>query len=381
MTGLVNTNNGEEPISAKKRVNILMVDDQPAKLLTYEVMLRDLDENLIKAPSAKEALTILLKMDIAVVLLDVSMPEIDGFELADMIRQHPRFEETAIIFISAVRMRDADRLKGYQRGGVDYISAPVVPELLRAKVRVFADVYRKSRQLEDLNATLRALSTRLIEAQDAERRRIARELHDGLQQDLAAAKLTLVGSLSEENPRSRESVTEAVGIIDRATMQVRSMSHLLHPPLLDQGGLVCALRWYLGGLTKRSGIESSLELAPVDFPRLMPHLETAVFRIVQECLTNIFRHAEAHKAWVNLALQEERLAVSVRDDGRGIGEGIAEFRPDRIGIGIAGMRQRVAELGGQCQLSRANPGTLVEITIPLLNDSIREKPEKSASAV
>jgi len=381
MTGLLNTNNGEEPISAKKRVNILMVDDQPAKLLTYEVMLRDLDENLIKAPSAKEALTILLKMDIAVVLLDVSMPEIDGFELADMIRQHPRFEETAIIFISAVRMRDADRLKGYKRGGVDYISAPVVPELLRAKVRVFADVYRKSRQLEDLNETLRALSTRLIEAQDAERRRIARELHDGLQQDLAAAKLTLVGSLSEEDPRSRESVTEAVGIIDRATMQVRSMSHLLHPPLLDQGGLVCALRWYLGGLTKRSGIESSLELAPVDFPQLIPHLETAVFRIVQECLTNIFRHAEAHKAWVNLALEEERLAVSVRDDGRGIGEGIAEFRPDRIGIGIAGMRQRVAELGGQCQLSRANPGTLVEITIPLLNDSIREKPEKSVSAV
>jgi len=182
MTGLVNTNNSEEPISAKKRVNILMVDDQPAKLLTYEVMLRDLDENLIKAPSAKEALTILLKMDIAVVLLDVSMPEIDGFELADMIRQHPRFEETAIIFISAVRMRDADRLKGYKRGGVDYISAPVVPELLRAKVRVFADVYRKSRQLEDLNETLQAPSTRLIE--------------------------------------------------------VRSMSHLLHPPLLDQGGLV-----------------------------------------------------------------------------------------------------------------------------------------------
>jgi len=381
MTGLLNTNNGEEPISAKKRVNILMVDDQPAKLLTYEVMLRDLDENLIKAPSAKEALTILLKMDIAVVLLDVSMPEIDGFELADMIRQHPRFEETAIIFISAVRMRDADRLKGYKRGGVDYISAPVVPELLRAKGRVFADVYRKSRQLEDLNETLRALSTRLIEAQDAERRRIARELHDGLQQDLAAAKLTLVGSLSEEDPRSRESVTEAVGIIDRATMQVRSMSHLLHPPLLDQGGLVCALRWYLGGLTKRSGIESSLELAPVDFPRLIPHLETAAFRIVQECLTNIFRHAEAHKAWVNLALEEERLAVSVRDDGRGIGEGIAEFRPDRIGIGIAGMRQRVAEFGGQCQLSRANPGTLVEVMIPLVKGSIREKLEKSVAAV
>jgi signal transduction histidine kinase len=353
-------------MNTRGRVNILLVDDQPGKLLTYEVMLRELDENLIKAASAREALGMLLKMDIAVVLLDVSMPEMDGFELADMIQQHPRFEETAIIFVSAVRITDSDRLKGYQRGGVDYISVPVVPELLRAKVRVFADVYRKSRQLEDLNETLRALSSRLIGAQDAERRRIARELHDGLQQDLAAAKLALVGSLTEENTRAKESVTEAIEIIDRTMMQVRSLSHLLHPPLLDEGGLVCALKWYVEGLTKRSGIQSSLDVVPADFPRLAPHLETAVFRIVQECLTNTFRHAEAHKAWVTVALEGNGLAVSVRDDGKGIGEGIAEFQPDRIGIGIAGMRQRVAEFGGQCQLSRANPGTLVQVRIPIL---------------
>jgi signal transduction histidine kinase len=380
MTGLAYANKGREPMNTKGRVNILLVDDQPGKLLTYEVMLRDLDENLIKASSAREALGILLKMDIAVVLLDVSMPEMDGFELADMIQQHPRFEETAIIFVSAVRMTDTDRLKGYQRGGVDYISVPVVPELLRAKVRVFADVYRKSRQLEDLNEILRTLSSRLIEAQDAERRRIARELHDGLQQDLAAAKLVLVGSLTEENTRATQSVTEAVEIIDRTMMQVRSLSHLLHPPLLDEGGLVCALKWYVEGLTKRSGIESSLAIVPSDFPRLAPHLETAVFRIVQECLTNTFRHAEAHKTWVTVALEADRLAVSVRDDGKGIGDGIAEFQPDRIGIGIAGMRQRVAEFGGQYKLSRANPGTLVQVMIPIVNGWIRKTLEESGLA-
>ena len=124
------------------KVNILMVDDQASKLLTYEVMLAELNENLIKATSGKQALETLLKTDVAVVLMDVSMPDLDGFELADMIRQHPRFQETAIIFISAVHLTDLDRVRGYQRGAVDYIAVPVVPELLRAKVSVFAELYR-----------------------------------------------------------------------------------------------------------------------------------------------------------------------------------------------------------------------------------------------
>src|SRR5580700_3222238 len=163
-----------------EKVNILLVDDQPSKLLTYEAILGELGENLVKATSGREALDQLLKHDMAVVLLDVSMPEIDGFEVAEMIRQHPRFQKTAIIFISAVHLTDMDRLKGYERGAVDYISVPVVPDLLRAKVSVFADLHRKSRQLEVLNRELRNLSGRLLTMQDEERRRFARELHDGL---------------------------------------------------------------------------------------------------------------------------------------------------------------------------------------------------------
>ncbi len=141
-------------MSENHTVNILMVDDQPAKLLSYEVMLAELGENLIKATSAKEALEVLLNTDVAVVLMDVSMPELDGFELAAMIRQHPRFQRTAIIFISAVHLTDLDRLKGYEHGAVDYISVPVVQELLRAKVMVFAELHRKTRQLEELNRDL-----------------------------------------------------------------------------------------------------------------------------------------------------------------------------------------------------------------------------------
>src|SRR5713226_3184723 len=138
------------------KVNILLVDDQPAKLLAYEVILRDLGENLIKASTGREALEHLLKKEVAVVLIDVCMPELDGFQLAAMIREHPRFRQTAIIFISAIHLTDVDRLRGYEMGAVDYVPVPVIPEVLRAKVRVFAELYRKTRQLEQLNRELEA---------------------------------------------------------------------------------------------------------------------------------------------------------------------------------------------------------------------------------
>src|SRR6516162_7300718 len=161
---------------ASDQVSILMVDDQPAKLLSYEVILGDLGENLLKASSGREALEQLLKSEVAVVLMDVSMPDLDGFQLADMIREHPRFQKTAIIFISAVHLTDVDRIKGYQRGAVDYISVPVVPELLRAKVSLFAELHRKTQQLEKLNRDLEsrvALRTEELRASESQFRTLA----------------------------------------------------------------------------------------------------------------------------------------------------------------------------------------------------------------
>src|SRR6266550_651744 len=137
-----------------EKVNILLVDDQPAKLLAYEVILKELGENLVVASSGREALEYLLKNEVAVILVDVCMPELDGFELAAMIREHPRFQKTAMIFISAIQVSDIDRLRGYEMGAVDYIAVPVVPEVLRAKIKVFAELYRKTRQLERLNIEL-----------------------------------------------------------------------------------------------------------------------------------------------------------------------------------------------------------------------------------
>jgi PAS domain S-box-containing protein len=516
------------------KVNILMVDDQPGKLLSYDAILAELGENLIKATSAKDALEKLLKIDVAVVLMDVSMPEIDGFELANMIRQHPRFQKTAIIFVSAVHLTDLDRLKGYQHGAVDYLSVPIVPDVLRAKVRVFAELHRKNLQLERLNlelearvgertreveqraaalqrvnseiaqrnqeldaivhtapdiifsrqtdgsrdyissrfyeytgaapgsavgfgwleylhdedrdrsvahwrrcvqtgrdyeseyrirgvdgtyrwfraravplrdpqgnilkwygacsdihdskmleqsirdnatelerkvdvrtAELRRLSTRLMTLQDEERRRFAREIHDGLGQELAASKMILDGILCKSSsPQTRRAASEASELVDRAIQQVRTISHLLHPPLLDEVGLVSALRWYLEGLSERSGIETQLEVDPPELGRLTPDLETAIFRIIQEALTNMFRHSGARHGRVSVNERDGCIAVTVTDDGKGVDEQVVQLRPDSIGVGIGGMRQRVKELGGNLRLSNGNPGTVVEVVIP-----------------
>jgi PAS domain S-box-containing protein len=169
-------------MASDDKVNILLVDDQPAKLLSYETILAELGEKLIKAASAKEALEHLLKQDIAVILVDVCMPELDGFQLAAMIREHPRFQRTAIIFISAIHLTDVDRLRAYEMGAVDYVPVPVIPEVLRAKVRIFAELYRKTRQLEQLNqelerrvagrtAELEASAARLMQSE--ERRSLA----------------------------------------------------------------------------------------------------------------------------------------------------------------------------------------------------------------
>jgi len=142
------------PMSTNDKINILMVDDNPAKLLTYEAILANLEENLITAASGRDVLENLLQREIGVILLDVNMPDMDGFEIAEIIRQHPRFQHIPIIFLSAIHLSDLDLLKGYQRGAVDYISVPVVPEVLRAKVSVFVDLHRKTRQLEALNRDL-----------------------------------------------------------------------------------------------------------------------------------------------------------------------------------------------------------------------------------
>jgi signal transduction histidine kinase/ActR/RegA family two-component response regulator len=190
-------------MKAPERVNILLVDDQQAKLLSHEAILAEIGENLLKASSASQAFECLLKNEIALILIDVCMPDLDGFELATMIREHPRFQTTAIIFVSAIMMTYPDQLRGYQLGGVDYVPVPVVPELLRAKVKVFVDLYRKTRELERFNAVLeQRVAERTSELQrfnDQLELRIKERTHEretALAQLFEAQKMDTIGQLT-----------------------------------------------------------------------------------------------------------------------------------------------------------------------------------------
>lgn len=345
--------------TSAEKVNILMVDDEPGKLLTYEAILTELGENLIKAHSAAEALEHLLKTDIAIVLMDVRMPELDGFELAKMIREHPRYQNIAIIFISGVLITDLDRLKGYERGAVDYISVPVIPELLRAKVKVFAELYRKSRQLEMLTAEIVVL-------QDEERRRLARELHDGIGQMIAALlmNVSIVQSQSQKlDTRGARAVAENAQLLQQVSTEIRTLSHLLHPPLLEDAGLAAALRWYAEEFSERSKIKVDLEI-PSDLERLPKNTELAIFRIVQECLTNIHRHSGSTTAAIRMARDNGSLLVQVLDHGKGIAkEKLPSLALGRTGVGIGGMRERLKQMGGTLDVRSSEDGTVVTATL------------------
>lgn len=349
-----------------RKVNILIVADRTHRACDYDLALAALGENLLHVHSHDEALAALLRHDVAVVLLDLALPDLDGFALADDIRQQPHLQATSVVFVCSGQLSDTDIPKACEHGAVDCIVPPVVPELLRARVKVFAELHRKSRQLEALNRSMRELSRRIITMQDEERRRIARELHDGLGQELTAAKMTAdaVRKLSPTPELSTRS-EELADLIHRAITQVRSLSHLLHPPLLDETGLVSTIQWYLDGLTKRSGIHTTFEVHPAEFPRLPAELETALYRVIQEALTNVFRHSGARHVWVVLAQKDDRLIASVRDDGKGISGEIATLHPGATGVGIASMRQRLAELSGDLRLENRNPGTLVEVMVPM----------------
>lgn len=212
------------------------------------------------------------------------------------------------------------------------------------------------RVIELRTIDLQKLSGQLLHIQDEERRRIARELHDDLGQQLSALSMLL-----NKNGGNKE-MSE---IVHSASASVRNLSYLLHPPLLDETGLRSALDWYIEGLAKRSGIQISLTIKPLIFPRLTREIETTIFRIIQEALTNVYRHAGTESARVEIEKQSEWVTVRVRDYGKGLPREANSRTPSCVGVGISGMRERVRQFGGELTMTSAEPGTLVEARIPL----------------
>jgi signal transduction histidine kinase len=294
------------------KVNILLVDDEPGKLLSYEVMLSSLGENLIKAESGRQALEQILSHDIAVVLVDVVMPDMDGFELATLIHQHPRYQKTALIFVSAVQIGDLDYLRGYECGAVDYVSVPVVPEILRARVSVFVDLYRKTRELERLNRELEqrvADRTRELEAtaarlREADRRKdqflamLAHELRNPLAPIRnAVAILKQLGPVEPRIQRVREIIDRQVGHMAHLLDDLLDVSRItsskidLRPERLDLGALLAHAAEDFREELGQAGLALVLELP--DAPLWTEGDPTRLAQVVGNLLSNAAKFTPA----------------------------------------------------------------------------------------
>ena len=264
----------------------------------------------------------------------------------------------ASVIITALR-NPSGSLSGFAKITRDLTERRRIEERFQAlnkELRCRVQQLDESQRLVELHTfELQKLSARLLHVQDEERRRIARDLHDDIGQRLSALKMLMD---LEANPKALE-------MIDATISAVRSLSYLLHPPLLDETGLLSALHWLVDGMAERSGIHISLDLKPEIFPRLPQDAETAIFRIVQESLMNVYRHSDSESARVEVESQLDWVVIRVRDYGKGLHlhpPGISETPV--LGVGIAGMRERLRYLGGELTISRVEPGTFVEAKIP-----------------
>lgn len=380
-------------------IRILTVDDNEALRYSLVRSLRDAGYQVVEAKTGAEALARAAELP-DLITLDVNLPDMNGFQVCRKIKADPATTHIPILHVSSTFVDPQSRVRGLEGGADAYLAEPIdraeliatVGALLRLKraetaARQQAEAAERARrELAQLNATLemrvsertaelktanqglRELSGRILQLQDEERRRIARELHDGVGQLLAAISMNMAvveDELDALSPEAKKAFFENRAFIQQILQGIRTISHLLHPPLLDESGLPSALRWYVEEFSQRSGIQVGLEFSQ-GFARFAPELETAVFRIVQEGLGNIHRHSQSSTANIRVTANDGRLNLEIRDAGRGIP---AEKQQQikfglRTGVGLRGIRERVTQMGGQLQIESDSRGTAILATFP-----------------
>ena len=361
------------------KADVLIIDREPGNLHVLGRFLEPLGQHLLCARSGDEALRLLLTHDPVVILLDMSMPAIDGFDTARTLRQCDRSRRTPIIGLTGASTWPVAKPSDYEIGPVDYVLKPVVAEVLRFKVSVFVELRREEaarvdetcarklaeQRLHGAEAQLRTLATRLISIRDEERIRIAREIHDELGQALTSLKMDvacLEMQFGDKRHPARAMIERMRKLIDSTVRLVQKISTGMRPEILDELGLVAALRWQAGEFERRTGIRCRpvLPAQPLD---LDGELSIAMFRAFQEILTNVARHARANSVKACLEASNGRLFLQVADDGIGIPD---EKIRHRDSLGLLGMRERAQLLGGQLTIScKPGRGTIVAVSIPL----------------
>jgi len=398
----------ETEIGSASLANVLVVDDQPGKLLTYRTILEGVPANLLTAGSGREALDLLLKTEVAVVIMDVCMPELDGFELASLIRDHPRFRQTAIIFVSGVHLTELDRLKGYECGAVDYLPVPIVPEILRAKVNVFVDLHRKTRALERLNLELeQRVAQRTAALEEAGRSKdeflavLAHELRNPLAAIRAAAHVisfpTVTPAASAQSTKVIErQVEHLVRLVDDlvdVSRITRGLVELRRAPV-EIADVVARAVETSRPLMEMRGLVLSLEIArgPLQVDGDVTRLTQALANVM--CNAAKFTEPGGH---VTLSAKPvgSDVVIEVVDTGVGIAPDIlptvfdlfaqGERKFDRtstgLGIGLAVVRRLVELHGGTATVHSGGTGlgTAVTIRLPLLADPAVAAPGAAAA--
>jgi len=375
----VNIADTRDIMSAELKSGILIVDDDAQTRLALRELLKSPERSIVVASSGEEALRSVLKEDFAVILLDARMPGMDGFETAKLIRERERSRHIPIIFLTGAYEDTLSAFRGYEVGAVDYLLKPIVPEVLRSKIAVFIELHSynaalsreiaERKQIEqDLRRSeesLRALAAHIQSVREEERTGIAREIHDELGQSLTGLKMDLswlAKRLPAAEKESLKKITAMFGLIDSTIKTVRKISSGLRPQVLDDVGLLGALKWQAREFQTRTGMRCKVDI-PDDDILLDRQQATAVFRIFQEVLTNVTRHANATRVDIDLHPRGDNLILKIADNGRGIS---AEEIGGRGSLGLLGMRERALLFGGGFEIKGAkNIGTTVTLTIPL----------------
>jgi signal transduction histidine kinase len=386
-------------MSNQKDFTVLAVDDNDAVRYSVVRFLREGGYNVLEARNGREAL-VLAAQDPDLITLDINLPDMNGFEVCRRLKADPATAQIPVLHISASFAKTEDRVRGLEGGADAYLTEPLDREELLATVRALfrlRNAERQSRQyaaeaekakealkrineelasrvkertaeLEMRNSEIQDLSRRLLRAQDDERRRISRELHDSTGQLLVTLKLNLATLASSQNLAQKQVLIQgATAIVDEMTRQVRTMSYLLHPPLLDEAGLAPALKWYVEGFCQRSEIEVQLDMPP-DMERLPRDMELTIFRVIQESLTNVHRHSHSRTAEVKLKTDADRVFLEITDQGAGFPpasrSGTKNGRTVLYGLGIRGMKERVQQFGGELIVKSDPSGTSLRALLP-----------------
>lgn len=362
--------------------DILIVEDTPASLQLLSDLLTHAGYAARRASDGRIALASALAQPPELILLDVRMPDMDGYEVCQRLKADPRTHDVPVIFLSALRDTE-DKVRAFQVGAADYISKPYQPDEVLARVRTHIELGRlrarleetvqertaqyvqAERKLRESQAQLQELAAFLQTAREEERARIARELHDELGQALTVLRIDLSWldgkclRCSRLTDEVSDRLTGARSLVERTVDALRRISADLRPPMLDDLGLAAALEHHVAEFSRRTGLPCALSLNREEF-EMDNQPATAIFRLVQEALTNAARHAQANGVEVNVEESEDRVRLTVTDDGRGFEEPAAAGR-----FGLLGMRERVKALGGWLEIdSQPGCGTRIEAWLP-----------------